>query len=51
MEEDGSKGLCVDIREVQRCCMWVKLRGTWLKPCPSGIHPPNVGETFQSVEG
>ena len=32
MRENGSKSLCVEVRRVRRCHMWVKLQCTWLEP-------------------
>ena len=32
VREDGSKSLCVEVRGARRCCVWVKLRCTWLEP-------------------
>ena len=47
----GSESLCVEVGEVQRCHVWVKLRCTWLEPGPSGMHVPSVMGRFGVHEG
>ena len=47
----GSESLCVEVGEVRRCHVWVKLRCTWLEPGPSGMRVPSTMGCFGVHEG